>query len=1106
MMPDRLRQMDADARRLALSALDRTLLLEAGAGSGKTSVLAGRVLALLAAGCPPGSVAAITFTEVAASELQERVARFLDEATAGQVRPDLAPAFPGGLDVAQRARLETARERLDELTCTTIHGFCALLLRPYPVEAGMDPGAAVTDREASGLLFGEVFDTWLRERLSGQRRPGDLLVMLYLDDPAATAALLRLIAGRLLAHRDARVMACEMVAEPLGTVRLAVAALRAFLGEASCQEPETLAISEQLELLIAEAPGEGATEPEVLLHLLHLTAPEACAKKDGGFKAYQRKGKWEAAAKRGGTTKADAARLNDGAAGHYAACVAAHEAAKSYAAGRVVHLLAEELQEVLRRYAAAKRDAALLDFDDLLWKARDLLASSSAVRHAVGQRFRAVLVDEFQDTDPVQCEILWRLCGDPPPDAGADAAWTQWLLRPGALFLVGDPKQAIYRFRGADVASYVAARDVLSAADPGALVSIGRNFRSVAGILEWVNGSFAGPLGAEGQPGFGHLFTDLVHDAAAPVAALDVAVDEGAKADAIRDAEADAVAALCGRIIGALPVRGVAGPRPCQPDDIALLAPNGAELWRYERALEEQGIAVATQAGKGFFRRQEVQDLIALVRVLADGRDTLALGTLLRGPLVGLTEEALLDATAGLPVESDRMPVLRRDTPLADMADPLLRETLAMLQSLARLGRQTTPYVLLSQAVEELRVRPIVRARTSRTAERALANVDQFLELARPYDVRGLRAFAADMRAQWEEAQRALEARPDTEQQAVSLVTMHSAKGLEWPVVIPVNTASRVNTRLDAALDRDGVLHVPVLGCHPPGCATALEAERAELERERHRIWYVATTRARDLLLLPRLPFPSAASTWMGALDLQLPTLPAFDGSSLGQPHSYRTIEPVNGQDRATFVREAERIAARTRRIRRVTPHLAEIADEPSTELIILTGPEDALEALPTPRGGLRRGLVLHKLLEEVLTGECADEEGALLARATALAADLAADELECRELAAAVQRGLARPEIRAVRHKLLPEWTVLSSAHLDEMEHVTSGIADALAVEPDGTVSLVVDWKSDVAPALATVAQYRAQLRAYLEATGATEGLLVFLTTGTVVSVKGLE
>ncbi len=169
--------------------------------------------------------------------------------------------------------------------------------------------------------------------------------------------------------------------------------------------------------------------------------------------------------------------------------------------------------------------------------------------------------------------------------------------------------------------------------------------------------------------------------------------------------------------------------------DIALLAPTGTDLWRYEEALERRGIPVATQAGKGLFRRQEIKDLIALTRVLADRRDTLALGALLRGPLVGLSDEDILDIIWSLPrsdEEPDRLPRLDLNVDLSTVGHPLARDVLERLQTLRRRSNSSTPYDLLSQTVDMLRVRPLLLERHRGHAERALANVDLYLSLSRP--------------------------------------------------------------------------------------------------------------------------------------------------------------------------------------------------------------------------------------------------------------------------------------------------------------------------------------------------------------------------------------
>ena len=332
------------------------------------------------------------------------------------------------------------------------------------------------------------------------------------------------------------------------------------------------------------------------------------------------------------------------------------------------------------------------------------------------------------------------------------------------------------------------------------------------------------------------------------------------------DGEAEAVAELCARLIGSEPIDDpkTGGSRPCRACDIALLAPTGNDLWRYEEALERRGIPVATQAGKGLFRRQEIQDLIAVTRVLADRRDTLALGALLRGPLVGLTEEELLDIVWQLPRPDHRPDIparLHLGVPTDRIPHPMARDIVEKLQTLRRRANATTPHELLSQAVDVLRVRPILLQRHGGRAERALANVDLYLVFSRAYAVRGLRAFAEAMTAAWPDEARTVEGRPDAQEEAVALYTMHAAKGLEWPVVVPVNTMTQVRKSNSAVTDRaSGRFFCPVFGVDPLGCDEAREAENAELDRERVRLWYVAATRARRSMAARR-HLSRAAST-----------------------------------------------------------------------------------------------------------------------------------------------------------------------------------------------------------------------------------------------------
>ncbi|MER8395417.1 UvrD-helicase domain-containing protein [Mesorhizobium sp. M1340] len=1118
---------DDAARRTALAVHDRSFLVEAGAGSGKTAVMAGRIALMLAAGIAPNTIAAVTFTELAASELLIRVRKFVAELTAGRIPDELRVALPVGLSDPHLANLAAASEAIDEITCSTIHGFSQRLIKPYPVEADIDPGAAVMDSNQADLAFVEIVDTWLREELGGDA--DGLLAEMVLQDPDATLELVHTI----LAHqRRWRVLAVDAPAAvaPLATAfRQAATVFTTFVHGAAVDEPETAAFAARFSELGDEiASAETAETPASLIRMLRKRPHADLCSASGSFRKYQKKGKWAEAAKRAGFSKADGDRLNAAAETHYNACSEAWIVLEQAVAGRVLADLVRLVLPVIDRFRAYKRSAALLDFDDLLFAARDLLRDHDEVRWALAGRFAHVLVDEFQDTDPLQTEIFWRLCGEPPVGVH-DADWRSFQIRPGALFLVGDPKQAIYRFRGADVAAYIEARKAFLAQAPDGVLSISTNFRSRAPILRYVNERFGTVLSIEnGQPGFTALDPfHLERDDGLCVAALDVAVANGegkASAEEQRDGEAEAVAEMCARLIGSQAIynRKTGGYRACRPGDIALLAPTGSDLWRYEEALERRGIPVATQAGKGLFRRQEIQDLIALTRVLADRRDTLALGALLRGPLVGLTEEELLDIIWALPRKEDAPDALPRlDLSVASeaIAHPHARYIIEKLTALRRKVNATTPHDLLSQAIDVLRVRPILLQRHRGQAERALANVDLYLTFARSYAVRGLRAFAEAMAAAWSDESRAVEGRPDTQEEAVVLYTMHAAKGLEWPIVVPVNTMTQVIAPESAVTDRgSGRFYCPVFVVKPTGYEVARNAEKAELDRERIRLWYVAATRARDLLVIPRLDVAATKSTWVALLDLALADLPALDLTHLPPEVGSGGAAVANGQTREIFAHEAAEIAARQCGLTWLAPSRDEAtsgslmtSEEPD---VLLSGDNGELieESAHVVRGGRGRGVVIHKLLEEVLTGETRDQTTVLVERAAVLiraldrpVVDDPALGLSPAEIASCITRTLTLPEVATLRPRLVPEFPVYASVLTDGEESATAGIADAIAFRSDGSPQVVVDWKSDVNPAPETIKHYRAQVRAYLDITGAERGLIVLVTSGVVVSVSPL-
>ena len=753
------------------------------------------------------------------------------------------------------------------------------------------------------------------------------------------------------------------------------------------------------------------------------------------------------------------------------------------------------------------------------------------MRKALARRYPRILVDEFQDTDPLQSEIIWMLAGE----GGPASPWHDRVIRPGALFVVGDPKQAIYRFRGADVNTYLLAKRALERHDPAAILDVTANFRTRRPILEYVNRHFERMLDeSRDQPGFTPLEATRPGDGKPCVAAFEIELDASDRnargrlsVHRVRRKEAEAVAAIVADLIAAYLVwdKQAESLRPARAGDIALLAPAGTSLWIYEQAFEDLEIPIATQAGKGFYRRQEVQDLIAVARVLADARDTLALGALIRGPLVGLTEEQIADEIEALHVRSERNvsgngPETKGAGRLSlwtdpdSLGNPVLRRTLEVLQNLARKARRLTPYHLLVEAVEELHVNSILKARHPRGAERALANVELVLEMARSYAGRGIGDFARALGQRWNDQDAQAEGRPDAAADAVSIITMHSAKGLEWPIVIPINsttTPRRVTGFLYGR--RDDSIHIKSPLFSSPEYSEVRSEEEAELKAERVRLWYVALTRARDLLLLPRQN-SRIPNDWLSLIDIDLDGLPPISaGGGFGGSPSPRRGSSPNVQDLVTWKREAAMIYANQRKISWDRPSRHEAPVEPhEEEEAVFSGIEATLGAVPdvaleTPiQGGWNRGLILHKLMEELLTGEIQSDEAVVRARAAELIGQLGLEDAEdeaagpsATEMAATVMRTLQLAEVAALLPRLVPEFPVYASAVEGSSVSLTAGIADAVAIDGKGRIDVVVDWKSDVKPSGKQVAMYHRQIRDYLRSTNTPTGLVVFMSTGRV-------
>lgn len=1089
--------VDEAARRRALTAFDETLLVEAAAGTGKTALMAGRCALLLASGVAPNAVAAITFTELAAGELALRIRRMVEALLRGDIPNELRPALPAGLSDEQRLNLEAAAARLDDLTATTIHGFCQAMIGAFAVEADIDPGAAVLDAPAADVLFEDAFRRWLRRRLSADDVGAGAVGVLAADDPLGVVDTLRELARLRRDHLTARPPSVDLSQRPDLEFRDAVDDFERWFASAP-GEPKTADLLADLRTL-CDFFGDTLAGPGDFKSLWRLASPPRVAvlkAKGLEWRAYSYKGAWRRAA------GAEGSALFVAAEAHYDACRSTFAALMGQVGGALVADLSSELDELLEDYAARKRAAAALDFDDLLLKARSLVRGHEPVRRALGARYRHIFVDEFQDTNPVQAEVVFAIAADDTPPR-----WTDAVPRPGSLFLVGDPKQAIYRFRGAHVAAYASVRDAFAARDPASIIAVTANFRSEPAILEHVNSCFSGPLSEPGQPGYVDLAPTVEASAGGLPCVAKLSLDvRTLSAGQQRDAEAEAVAAVCRRLVGAIDVRRSDEMRtPLRPGDIALLAPTGSELWRYERALEAEGLGVASQAGKALMRRQETQDVVALLRTLADPFDTLAFGAFLRGPMVGLTEARLVEATAALPAASDGSPAaLTVTTDPALVADPEARGVLEALQALRRRAASATPAALLAEAIERLSLRVALALRTGDRGGRAIANLDALVALARTYSVRGLAAFVADLSADWEAGRPVSEGRIDESDEVVSLVTIHSAKGLEWPVVIPVNTTTQLRGP-DQFVHRqsDDTLHWVLGGLTPPQLADAQAEEARSAAWERERLWYVAATRARDLLVLPGLN-GAAATSWARILDLGAARLPELDLSGLAPRTRSRRPAPANAQPPEVFAAEAAAVMASAPPVvwRRPSEHDAD--RESVAEVAGAEAENDPVETSKTIGAGRVRGILLHKLMEELITGELSAAAPDVRFRAAELATELRALEADDgaqpdpNECAATALRALSLPELASLWPSLEAEVPIYD---VDNDGALVAGRADAVSVE-DGRINAVVDWKSDLDPSPAERAQHAGQLTTYLRLTTAARGAIVYLSRGEVVWV----
>jgi ATP-dependent helicase/nuclease subunit A len=824
---------DHAARARAATDFATNLVVSAGAGTGKTTLLVERVLTAIGAGkAPLSAIAAITFTDKAAGELRHRLASGLCELAelarggACGTEPSAAKnAFARLTEgsvadpAAIAARAVAAEAQLDRATVTTIHGFCAEILRAHPLASGLPPGFAADRGLAGRRLAAEEWTPFIEEELGPSGRRAELW----------ERVLEKFNLKKL--EEIARALAGGSISDPALRGDLPAFDLRAAIGNEAEHLAGEIRSAVDATAGLTQAPREWLDEAE---HALRVFAIEGSSRLSGAMPSVRTKKVSEA--------EADAlSALAERALPILRGLRAFDERAEAD--------LFEALLPFARRLRARQTRSGLVDFDGLLVRARDLLRDAPPVRTALKRRFRMILVDEFQDTDPIQYEIVFFLA-ERAGDEASDAYETR--LAPGGLFIVGDAKQSIYRFRGADYAAYQrAVRHVLD--QGGAELSLTSNFRSTAAVVGPVNALFAESGSSLWRasaylPPYEPIEAEREDDGAPAVEVWTTGAGPDALAGERRRAEGLALAAE---------VSAFAGPgRSWRYADVLVLFRGFSDLAPYLRALREAGVPFVVSGGRTFFERTEIVQGIAVLRAVADPEDEVALLAYRRSPAGGVPDTELAAKAAGdtaalptLAAADDRLEALRAEAALLPV-DAAVRHVLEASGLFALSGLAFEA----AQRVANLEKLAAAASELSRDGRRTLTETLDAIEDGFETDEEGDSPLA------------------DADRDAVRVMSIHKAKGLEARVVILADTAAgrsnrRVRrftarmarlasgefVRLDGPTFRNGA-----------AIAASLDDARHE-EAEDVRLLYVALTRARDRLLV--FSGGNRKTAWIDALS-----------------------------------------------------------------------------------------------------------------------------------------------------------------------------------------------------------------------------------------------
>ena len=817
---------DQADRQAIAGDLAATLFVEAGAGSGKTTALVERIVALLGSGIAMENIAAITFTEKAAEELKNRLRQKL---TATGKHPE-------------------ALDQLDGAAITTLHGFALRILSQHAIEARLPPRIEVNPMSA----FSERWDEF-RDHLWHDPDHQELMALALAM--GITTQNLRELAKGLDSNWDLVVERAVAGAPPTTPIELPnfhrlladcrdVADLERFCAAAPSDGGAGDGMANRLQEIGNKADELSNTHGDWLqpVRVLFRDWPSFKVGNTGNRKNWTDK------------HTIDEVRTQVMALGAQVAAI------KDGLADAVINRLAGVLGSFVLQAAEERRRRGVLEFHDLLVLAQLLLRDGehgAQVRAALAERYPRLLLDEFQDTDPIQVDLAKLIATDPDDRR----PWPELEDDAGRLFFVGDPKQSIYRFRRADLGVYTQA----AAAATVTRKSLTRNFRSAAPILEWVNQLFdslmapPGPDQEHVQPLYQSL--EPIRDGppvGAPVAVLDRAHPQGTKVDVIREAEAEDVAAAIltavskGWSVGdGTDEQGGDRWRPARLEDICILVPDRISLPQLQQTLERHRIPFRLEAGSLIWADRTIRDVITVVRSLADPTDEVALVNALRSPALGCGDDDLFNYRVTYHGQWNylaRHPEsLPSDHPVAD--------ALAWLRGLHRQCRWLSPSQLLEHIVRERRLMESHCFGRGRARD-AWHILQVVIDQARQFEEtggRGLREFIS-----WVDLKVAEEAREtdvdvsDTDDHAVRIATIHAAKGREFPIVILSGTSAKPKASKTTLMwPAEGGFAVQFNeSLRTENAAEQKKVEGAFDAAERVRLLYVATTRAMDHLVV----------------------------------------------------------------------------------------------------------------------------------------------------------------------------------------------------------------------------------------------------------------